>query len=219
MEDMRRPTLLPRPGVAWRQLVVMATVGLVAGVGAGAMFPPLFALLVGWNVAALIYLVWTWWLIWPLDQHRTAHLAGREDPSRPVRDALLLLSCTASLMAIGVVLVTSHQWQGVPRSLGIALGVASLVVSWTVVQTVFTTRYAGIYYRDGGGIDFHQAEPPRFSDFAYVSFTVGATFQVADTDLTSSAMRVVVLTHLLLSYLFGAVLIAATVNLLAGLAR
>ncbi|HEX2773608.1 MAG TPA: DUF1345 domain-containing protein, partial [Micromonosporaceae bacterium] len=169
--------------------------------------------------AALIYLIWTWWVIWPLDRHRTAQLAGREDPSRPVRDALLLLSCLTSLLAIGLVLVTTHRLQGVSRDAGIALGVASLVVSWTVVQTVFTTRYAGIYYRDGGGIDFHQAEPPRFSDFAYVSFTVGATFQVADTDLTSSVMRVAVLRHLLLSYLFGAVLIAATVNLLAGLAR
>lgn len=197
----------------------MSAGGLVAGVGIGTVAPPLFALLAGWDVAALIYLAWTWWVIWPLDRHWTAQLAGREDPSRPVRDVLLLLSGLTSLLAIGVVLVTSHQLQGVPRDVGIVVGVASLIVSWTVVQTVFTTRYAGIYYRDGGGIDFHQSEPPRFSDFAYVSFTVGATFQVADTDLTSSVMRVEVLRHLLLSYVFGAVLIAATVNLLAGLAR
>ncbi|HEX2770883.1 MAG TPA: DUF1345 domain-containing protein, partial [Micromonosporaceae bacterium] len=142
IEDVRRPRLLPGPGVAWRQLVVMSAAGLVVGVGVGATLPPLFAVLAGWDVAALIYLIWTWWVIWPLDRHRTAQLAGREDPSRPVRDALLLLSCLASLLAIGVVLVTSHRWQGVPRGPGIALGVASLVISWTVVQTVFTTRYA-----------------------------------------------------------------------------
>jgi uncharacterized membrane protein len=205
--------------VAWRQLLAMSAAGLVAGVGIGTVAPPLFALLAGWDVAALTYLAWTWWVIWPLDHHWTAQLAGREDPSRPVRDVLLLLSGLTSLLAIGVVLVTSHRLQGVPRDVGIVVGVASLVVSWTVVQTVFTTRYAGIYYRYGGGIDFHQAEPPRFSDFAYVAFTVGATFQVADTDLTNSVMRVEVLRHLLLAYLFGAVLIAATVNLLAGLAQ
>jgi uncharacterized membrane protein len=219
MEHMRRPRSLPRLGVAWRQLLVMSTGGLAAGVGSGLVVPPLSAILVGWNAAALIYLTWTWWIIWPLDHHRTANLAGRQDPSRPVRDALLLLSCVASLLAIGVVLVTSHRWHGASRDVGIGIGVIGLVISWTVVQTVFTTRYADIYYRYGGGIDFHQAEPPRFSDFAYVAFTVGATFQVADTDLTSSVMRVEVLRHLLLAYLFGAVLIAATVNLLAGLAR
>jgi uncharacterized membrane protein len=216
---MGRQRTLPRPGVAWRQILLMSAAGLLAGIAAGGTTPALHAALVGWDVAALIYLAWTWSVIWPLDRDRTAHLAGREDPSRPVRDALLLLSGVSSLLAIGVVLVTSRQWQGVPRDLGIVLGVASLVVSWTVVQTVYTTRYAGVYYREGGGIDFHQTEPPRFSDFAYVAFTVGATFQVADTDLTNSPMRVEVLRHLLLSYVFGAVLVAATVNLLAGLAR
>jgi uncharacterized membrane protein len=200
-------------------LLVMSVAGLVAGLGVGEPAPLLFAVLAGWDVAALTYLIWTWAVIWRLDDAGTARLAGREDPSRLVRDALLLLSGVASLMAVGAVLVSSHQWQSVRSDVAIVFAVVSLVVSWTVVQTVYTTRYAGTYYREGGGIDFHQAEPPRFSDFAYVAFTVGATFQVADTDLTSSAMRVEVLRHLLLSYVFGAVLIAATVNLLAGLAR
>lgn len=217
---MRSSRPLPQPGVAWRQLLLMVAAGLVAGVGLGVGdVPSLFAILVGWDAAALVYLTWTWSIIGPMDRDRTAQLAAREDPSRPVRDVLLLLSGLSSLLAIGVVLVTSRQWEGVPRDLGIVLGVVSLVISWTVVQTVYTTRYAAIYYREGGGIDFHEAQPPRFADFAYVAFTVGATFQVADTDLTNSAMRVEVLRHLLIAYVFGAVLIAATVNLLAGLAR
>lgn len=197
----------------------MLAAAAAAGLAIARFLPPLLACLTGWNAAALIYLVWTWWVIWPLDARRTEQVAGREDPGRPVRDTLLLLSGLASLLAIGVVLVTSRAGHGAGRDLGILLGVVSLAISWTVVHTVFTTRYAGIYYQAGGGIDFHQGEPPRFSDFAYVSFTVGATFQVSDTDLTSNAMRVEVLRHLLLSYTFGAVLIAVTLNLVAGLAR
>jgi uncharacterized membrane protein len=213
-----RPTLR-KPIPAWRQLLVVGAAGVCAGVALSQVAPLILALLVGWDVAALVYLAWVWWIIWPLDHDETARHAEQEDPSRPLRDALLLMSCLASLLAIAALLITSHRWHGVLRDAGIGLGVVSVVVSWTVVHTVFATLYARIYIREGGGIDFHQPEPPRFSDFAYVAFVVGTTFQIADTDLTSSGMRVPVLRHLLLSYLFGAVLIAATVNLLAGLAR
>ena len=96
----------------------------------------------------------------------------------------------------------------------------SVLLSWLVVHTVFTARYARIYYTGpDGGVDFHQDEPPCYSDFAYVAFTIGATFQVSDTDLTSNEMRRTVLRHMMVSYLFGAFIIAVTVNLLAGLAR
>ena len=43
------------------------------------------------------------------------------------------------------------------------------------------------------------------------------TYQVSDTDVSSTAIRSVVLRHCLLSYLFGTVILAATVNLVAGL--
>jgi len=56
-----------------------------------------------------------------------------------------------------------------------------------------------------------------WSDFAYLAFTIGMTFQVSDTDLQTSALRRIALRHMLVSYLFGAVIIAVTINLLAGL--
>jgi len=45
------------------------------------------------------------------------------------------------------------------------------------------------------------------------------TFQVSDTDLTSKAMRRLALRHALLSYMFGALIIATTINLIAGLGK
>lgn len=45
------------------------------------------------------------------------------------------------------------------------------------------------------------------------------TFQVSDTDLQTSALRRLALRHMLLSYLFGAVIIAVTINLVAGLTK
>jgi uncharacterized membrane protein len=89
-----------------------------------------------------------------------------------------------------------------------------------LIHTIFTLSYARLFYdHDQGGVDFNQATPPAYSDFAYLAFTVGMTFQVSDTAVTSRAMRATVLRHALVSYLFGAVILAMTINLLAGLAR
>jgi len=74
-----------------------------------------------------------------------------------------------------------------------------------------------MFYRSGGGIDFNQQQLPQYSDFAYLSFTLGMTFQVSDTNISSSYIRRSILHHVLLSYLFGTVIVAATVNLVAGL--
>ena len=47
--------------------------------------------------------------------------------------------------------------------------------------------------------------------------TIGMTFQVSDTDLGSKAIRRTALRHALISWLFGAVLIGLTINILASI--
>ncbi|WP_202864616.1 DUF1345 domain-containing protein [Micromonospora endolithica] len=206
---------------AARQLAVMGLVGVLAGGLTGVLDGPLLAPLVGWDAAALSWLLLVWHKLWPLDAARTARLSVREDPNRAVRDVLLLTACLASLLAVGFVVTNAHgAATAFGRDLYGGVGVLSVLLSWLVVHTVFAARYARIYYTGpDGGVDFNQAAPPRYADFAYLAFTVGATFQVSDTSLTSSEMRRTVLGHSMLSYLFGAFVIAVTVNLLAGLAR
>jgi len=72
------------------------------------------------------------------------------------------------------------------------------------------------YYPDGG-VNFNQDAPPRYLDFAYLAFTIGMTFQVSDTDLQTGSIRATALRRALLSYLFGAVILATTINLFSGL--
>jgi len=67
------------------------------------------------------------------------------------------------------------------------------------------------------GSTFNQDTPPRYLDFAYLAFTIGMTFQVSDTDLETPSIRTTALRHALLSYLFGAVILATTINLISGL--
>ncbi|MFI6230539.1 DUF1345 domain-containing protein [Micromonospora echinospora] len=210
-----------RPTPASVQLTVMGLIGICTGVLFGVFVSAQLAPLFGWDVAALTYLVLVWRALWPMDAERTARLAVHEDPNRAVRDVLLLTACVASLLAVGVIMSTARQAPAGPsRDFHSGLGMASVLLSWLVVHTVYTARYARIYYTGpDGGIDFHQEQPPCYADFAYVAFTIGATFQVSDTDLCSHEMRRTVLRHMLVSYLFGAIIIAATVNLVAGLAR
>jgi hypothetical protein len=84
----------------------------------------------------------------------------------------------------------------------VGLSLASVVLSWAVVHTVFTLRYARLYYLGpDGGVDFNDESKPRYSDFAYLAFTIGMTFQVSDTALCSNEIRRTALRHALLSYL------------------
>ena len=85
---------------------------------------------------------------------------------------------------------------------------------------MFTLKYARLYYScTPGGIDFNGSGLPDYPDFAYLAFTIGMTYQVSDTDLTNKAIRHTALRHSLMSYLLGTVIIAATINVAAGLAH
>ncbi|MEO7423351.1 MAG: DUF1345 domain-containing protein [Ornithinibacter sp.] len=67
-------------------------------------------------------------------------------------------------------------------------------------------------------MDFNTDQPPRPSDFVYLSFTLGMTYQVSDTALGTPRTRSLVLGHTVLSYIFGTVVVATTINLVVGLA-
>jgi uncharacterized membrane protein len=197
-------------------LLVSAGIGIVAGAVLAVTYDPLAGGLLAWAVAGAVFLGWTWTSIWPMDASDTSRVALREDPSRPVRDLVLLLLAVGSMLTVGVVIFRAHD-SGPVR---VALGVACVVASWAVLHTIFVLRYARLYYSDPvGGIDFTQDPDPTYRDFAYVGFTIGMTFQVSDTDIGKSTIRTAILRHALLSFIFGAVILGVTINLLAGLSK
>ncbi len=194
--------------------------GVLGGVAVAAVGPWWLIPLVAWILAALVYVVWMWTTVWPLGPEETARRARREDLGRASTDLILLSASLVSLVALGLVLVRAGQMKGLEKALLVGTCVLSVVLAWTVVHTVFSLRYADLYY-DGepGGVDFNEDEPPCYSDFAYLAWTIGMTFQVSDTDLKTKAIRRTALRHGLLSYTFGALIIATTVNLIAGLGK
>ncbi len=201
------------------RIVIMFVVGAIVALIVGGMGFWAYAATVGWAVACVIYIAWVWMVIGRLDATSTAAHATREDPTRTVSDVLIVLAGVASLVAVAFVLIQAKGSHGTTKDLLAGLAVTSVALSWFLVHTLFTLRYAMLYYTgQDGGIDFNQKEAPTYLEFAYLSFTIGMTFQVSDTNLQAASIRATAFRHGLLSYLFGSVILATTINLIASLA-
>jgi uncharacterized membrane protein len=207
-----------RPSPAAMRVTYAMLGGAVAGLVTSLFTPLQASVLLGWDIAVLIYLAWTWSATWRLAPGVTARLAKGEDPSTAVAELVVVAAGTAMLVAVGFALVRAGQATGGMKALLVTLGLVSVVLSWIVVHAVYALRYARTYYSEpAGGIEFNEEEPPNYVDFVYFSFTVGMTFQVADTNITSKAVRRMTLHHALLSYVFGAVLLGLVINVVATL--
>lgn len=196
----------------------MVVTGVPAAVVTAATGAPTVAPVLGWGVACAAYVASVWFVVRSLDAEGTRSHALSEDPSRQFSETSLLLATVVSLAAV-VTLLLAGDSERLNRVYA-ALALLSVAFSWLLIHTIFMLRYAAAYYGDrAGGIDFNSSEPPRYGDFAYVAFTVGMTYQIADTDLQSSALRSVALRHALLSYLFGTVIVVTAINLALSLVR
>ena len=159
-------------------------VGLLTFVVALAPLGPAVAAVLGWILGAGVFVAWTLWVLGRLDGPGVQTHATREDSTRVVSDLILIGGSIASLAGVGVLLASQRGQGGTPWEA--VLGVLCVVVSWVLVHTVYLLRYAALYYRGtAGGIDFNQAEPPDYHDFAYLAFTLGMTYQVSDTAISS----------------------------------
>ena len=206
---------------SWARL----TVGLVAGILAGLFIPtfpgsaPDAHLLIGFVVGSVFYCLP--FLIVTMGHDATATRAYVNDLApRSVIDVLVLLAAIASLGAVGTMLLSGgqHQPQGA-QVFDSMVSDAAVASGWLLVHTAYVLRYAKHYLNvEPGCIQFGGKAEPVMSDFAYLSFCLGMTYQVSDQQMTTAAVRKIVFFHTLLSYLFGTVVIAATINMLVGLA-
>jgi uncharacterized membrane protein len=202
---MKSPSLRTR-------LLVVSVVGLISGAIAELFAPWQFAVLFGWDTAAAIFAVWVWLDVGGFTPGETRKFATREDAGRVSSSLLLIGASVASLVGTGFDLVKASQGQSDGRVALTLIALATVALSWIVVHTVFALP--------AGGIDFkNDDDPPDYQDFAYVAFTVGMTFQVSDTDIQARPIRRTVLRHALLAYLFGAVILAVAINLIASLIK
>lgn len=209
---------MPLSGLAAKRVIVGGAAGLIAAalaVAVGASWS--VAALCAIDVAAGVYVIWVWATIAGADTEATARLARTEDASRAAAEAVLVAAGVTGLIAVAFTLAQAGRSVAPDRGLLTALAIGSVALAWLSVHTVWLLRYARLYFSPpDGGVDFH-GEAPDYGDFAYLALTVGMCFQVSDTDLTGKRVRRTALHHALLSYLYGTVIVAVTVNSVAGL--
>jgi uncharacterized membrane protein len=175
-------------------------------------------MLVGWDIGIALYLLLAIILMHRSDVHRIRRRAAIQDENQLTMLALTVAAAAASLVAIFAELGTVPGAAREPAQLIVAT--VTIVLSWAFIHAMFALHYAHEFYGDGrdrkiGGMTFPGDDEPDYLDFTYFSFTIGMCAQVSDVTVSSKAIRRVVLSHSIVSFLFNAALLALTVNIAA----
>lgn len=176
--------------------------------------------LVCWNfgVALFLALIFVWMTSLTAEQICSRYI--EEDESAPIILAVVTIAALLSLVAIVEPLANLKHAVGAERVAHFALATLTLVNSWILVPTMFTTHYADIFYsasEEDRPLRFPETPMPVFWDFAYFSFTIAAACQTADVSTLNAAARRAVITHTLISFLFNASILGFAINVTAGL--
>jgi uncharacterized membrane protein len=205
-------------------------IALVVGV-AVFLFVPLENLvpriLAGWNAGGWLYLLLVAIKMARAEVEGIKRQSTLERESRIVVLVVVIFGSIFTMLALFAQLMAIKSEHGVDRTLSISLSVSTIFLSWLLIHTVFALYYAHEFHAEGhggsrgqgGGLKFPDDSTPDYLDFLYFSFVVGTTAQTSDVEVTSRAMRRVVMLHGILSFFFNTAVIALAVNLAAQLVQ
>lgn len=179
-------------------------------------------LMLTWIGYAFTILTVSWVSILSLHPKDVRANAKLEDSSVTFIFFFIIASAFTSLFAV-VLLLQSIKGKSPQQITGhVILSIASVMVSWWLTHTVFTLRYAHLFYSDkdgkyGSGLEFPKEPEPDYLDFVYFSFVIGMTFQVSDVEISSRKIRRLAWAHGILSFVFNTVIVALSINIISGL--
>ena len=215
----------PAVFVARPRLLAAAAVG--AGVTAGlllvAHLSPSTGLIIGWDAFCLVFLALAARMVAGQAPEAIAARAATQDEGQHIILALVIGASAASLGAVAAELMLVKNTHGLIQALHVALAVVTVAASWTVMQTVFALHYAHEYYARGptgepaGGLSFPGVEAPDYWDFLHFAIIIGVASQTADIAITDQTLRRLSTVHSLIAFVFNTLIIALTINLVAGL--
>ncbi|MFC3070724.1 DUF1345 domain-containing protein [Phenylobacterium soli] len=205
-----------------------AMIGAVTGLALAKFQPALPAVtdfVVGWDLMCLAFMLSVTGAMIDHSPDDIRARAEREDEGRGLILGLVLVAAAASVAAIGAELGLAKTAHGVLKAADVTLVVGTVALSWLMVQLVFALHYAHEYYdeneacegHDTKGLAFPGGETPDYWDFIHFSIVVGVAAQTADIAFTSKGMRRIGTVHSLVAFVFNTVIVALTINLLAGL--
>ncbi|RYY26985.1 MAG: DUF1345 domain-containing protein [Sphingobacteriaceae bacterium] len=187
-------------------------------------FPLPIHIMLTWLSYALSILMLNWISILTLHPKDVAKMATLEDSSVTFIFLFIVASAFASLFAVVILLQSLEGLSSAETTKHVLLSIGSVAVSWWLTHTVFTLRYAHLYYsakgdkeKYGAGLDFPSEPEPDYMDFVYFSFIIGMTFQVSDVEISSRRIRRLAWAHGVLSFVFNTVIVALSINIISGL--
>lgn len=213
----------------WRgRLIVFSAAALAVlavNVAAPAWLTGISRAVAAYDAAAAVLIVLFWTLAMHANPSHTQERAAVEDPGRNAVLGFVLLSVIIGLASAIAILGRVPHVNSVNEKLVIyLLGIGAVVAGWLLIHTLFTFRYAHLFYFDDDddnqadrGLTFPGTKEPSDFDFAYFSFVVGMTFQVSDVQVTDSGVRRVVLFHGLISFAYNTAILALVINIASGL--
>ena len=183
---------------------------------------PLSHVMIGWDTFCLAMIILSWITFFQSDDRHIRKVASKQDPKRAIVFTLILIATLAGMCAVLLLIVAKKDASSV-KHYKIPIAVAGMLLSWILIHSTFTFRYAHIYYGDdendksthAGGLEFPEDKKPDYLDFAYFSFVLGMTFQVSDIQITSKRFRRLALLHGLISFGFSTIMIALTINVIS----
>jgi uncharacterized membrane protein len=178
-----------------------------------------------YDVGTTVLLVIFWTLAMHDESEDTKARASVEDPGRNAVFGAVLIGAAVALSAAVTILGRGpHVTTVNEKAIAYGVGIAAIVLGWTLIHTMFTFRYAHLfYYRDADdnqadrGLDFPGTPDPNDFDFAYLAFGIGMTYQVADVRITDRGIRRLVLFQGLVSFVYNTAIVALVINVLSGL--
>lgn len=232
---MTQPAFAPRRH--WRlspavfatrpKLAAAAVAGLAVGLAAHALDPRLSAVscaIAGWDTFCALYLGLALHAMAGKKPEQIRQRAAREDQGQAVILVLILAACAAALVAAGMELSLAHEAPDVEKALRVSTAFITVTLSWFLMQVVFTLHYAHEYYaadpetrEDAGGLSFPGGGAPTYGDFLHFAVVVGVAAQTADIAFTARRLRRIGTWHSLIAFAFNTLIVALTINLLAGL--
>ena len=211
---------------ATRLLISILVAALASGIAIAAQLRPLTGILLGWDVFCATMILGSVVLFFTTTAGDVRRLAQRQDEGRYTIFLLVLGIVCISL--VGILLAMKPPDPAMMnRSAHRGIALAGVGLSWILLHTMFTLRYAHLFYTNPasdeeaaqiGGLEFPGAPGlPDYPDFAYFAFIIGMTFQVSDVSISSRQIRRVVLLHSLLSFVFNTIIVALAISALSSL--